>query len=239
MTAGAPPPDAGVKSPGRTLFARFRLTQEQKLEAIGWLAAGIMRLWLGTVQFRFIDRAGVMADDPTHPLLWAFWHNRLFALSYMFERYFPGRAGIALTSASKDGALISAIMGRFGLGAIRGSSSRRGAAALVGMKRAMEAGNVIAITPDGPRGPAYCVSPGVVKLAQVTGGTIVPMAVNYSRAWRLPSWDGFMLPVPFSEVEIVFEPVHHVAPTTGEAAFEQERQRFQSVLRRAGTKAES
>jgi lysophospholipid acyltransferase (LPLAT)-like uncharacterized protein len=206
------------------------MTQEKKAELIAGFACRLLRVWLWTVRFRLHDHAGVLQNPPQRPLLWTFWHNRLFVMAYMYERFFPGRVGAALASASKDGEIISAVMSRFGIRAIRGSSSRRGAAALVAMKRAIEAGSIMAITPDGPRGPRYHINPGVIKLAQVTQGAVLPIHVRYSRFWRLKSWDGFMIPMPFSCVEITFHPLHPIAPTHSIEAFEAERLRFEQLL---------
>ncbi len=207
------------------------MTQARKAALIAGLGVLIMRPWLWTLRFRLHDKAGVLRQPiPEKPLLWTFWHNRLFVMAYMFERFFPGRPGAALASASKDGEIISAVMQRFGIRAIRGSSSRRGAAALIEMKRAIEAGEIMALTPDGPRGPRYQISPGIIKLAQITGGTILPIHVRFSSYWELKSWDRFILPKPFSTVEITFAPLHQVPPTTDAEAFEQERLRFEAVL---------
>lgn len=207
------------------------MTPAQKAGWIGAIGARLIRLWLWTIRFETTDHAGVLATPPQKPLLWCFWHNRLFVMAPMFEKFFPGRRGAALASASKDGAVIAAVMERFGIRAIRGSSSRRGATALIEMKRAIENGEITALTPDGPRGPRYRINPGVIKLAQLTGGTILPIHVRYSRFWRLKSWDGFMIPKPFATIHVTFAPLHHVAPTSDEAAFESERVRFENVLR--------
>ena len=208
------------------------MTQAQKARLLAAVAVPIMRLWLRTLRFHVTDRAGVRAVPPERPLLWAFWHNRLFVMAGMFERFFPGRPGAALASASKDGEIIAAIIERFGIRPIRGSSSRRGAAALVEMRRAIRQGDITAITPDGPRGPRYHVNPGLIKLAQLTGGTILPIHVRYSSFWELQSWDGFMIPRPFARIEIIFDTLHHVPTTESEDAFVAERERFAQVLRR-------
>ena len=207
------------------------MTPAQQADWIGAIGARLIRLWLWTIRFQTVDHAGVLATPPEKPLLWCFWHNRLFVMAPMFERFFPGRPGAALASASRDGAIIAAVMERFGIRAIRGSSSRRGAAALIEMRRAIASGKITALTPDGPRGPRYRINPGVIKLAQLTGGTILPLHVSYSRCWRLKSWDGFMIPKPFATIRVTFAPLHHVAPTSDEAAFEAERARFEKVLR--------
>jgi hypothetical protein len=207
------------------------MTQESKARLAATLGAGFVRALLFTLRFRLTDRAQVLAQPPERPLLWAFWHNRLFVMPHIFERYFPGRLGAALTSASKDGEMLSAFLKKFGVRPIRGSSSRGGGRALVEMKRAIEDGYIMAITPDGPRGPRYELSPGVVKLAQITGGFIMPIHVTYSSFWRLKSWDGFMIPRPFATVDITFDLLHQVPPTADETAFEYQRLRLERMLR--------
>ncbi len=205
-----------------------------KIRWIAQLASWVMRALFRTLRFRFIDHAGVLTDPPAEPLLWAFWHNRLVVSAYMFERFFPKRRGAAMASQSKDGEIISGIIAAFGLRPIRGSSSRGGARALIEMKRAYDDGYDVAITPDGPRGPRYHVNPGIIKLAQLTGAKIFPMHIEYSRCWRLKSWDGFMVPKPFATVTITYDALHPVAATTTEEEFEAERVKLERLLQVAG-----
>ncbi len=207
------------------------MTSAKKADLLAAVGCFFIRFWLHTLRFKVVDHAGVLRVPPERPLLWTFWHNRLFVMSFMFQKFFRGRRGTALASASKDGEIIAAVMKRFGIDAIRGSSSRRGATALVEMKRAIEAGSIMAITPDGPRGPRYHINPGVVKLAQITGGTVMPIHVTFSRFWRLKSWDSFMIPKPFATIEVTFAELHHVPPTSTEEQFEAERERLEIVMR--------
>ena len=206
------------------------MTPERKARLLGTIGSWLTRALLITLRFRFEDRARIMATPPEKPLLWAFWHNRLFVMPYVFEHFFPGRPGAALTSASKDGEILAAFLNRFSVRAIRGSSSRGGARALVEMKRAIEEGFIMGITPDGPRGPRYYLNPGVVKLAQVTGGFVLPVRIRYSRFWQLKSWDGFMIPKPFATVDVVFGVLHAVPATADDDAFEAERVRLEQML---------
>lgn len=192
----------------------------------------LMRLLVATLRVRVTDRAGVTDEPPRIPHVCAFWHNRLFIMPHLFQRYLSSRPGAALTSASKDGELVAAMLRRFGIRPIRGSSSRRGAAALVEMKRAAEDGYLVGITPDGPRGPRYHLNPGLVKLVQMAGGLVMPIHVDYSRCWRLKSWDGFMIPKPFARVDVTFGALHNVADTADEEAFEYERTKLERMLRR-------
>ena len=91
---------------------------------------------------------------------------------------------------------------RFKVQPVRGSSSRRGPQALLELTSWAERGYDLAITPDGPRGPAYSVQEGVMSLAQLTGLPILPFCFNFQWKIRFKSWDRFQLPLPFSRCEI-------------------------------------
>ena len=91
-------------------------------------------------------------------------------------------------------------------------------------------GKDVVITPDGPRGPAYQLGQGIVFLAQQTGAAVVPVNLEYSSCWRLKSWDGFILPKPFSRVRVIFGQPHRVRLTTSESEFEEERVRLQEAM---------
>jgi len=171
-------------------------------EITGKAVAALMRVLGWTLRFKVEDRAGVLNRDFKKPLIWTFWHNRMFVVPLLRLRA-RHRTGAVLTSASWDGEVIAAVMKRFGLAAVRGSTSRRGATALMQLAGTLEAGEDVAVTPDGPRGPCYKLGPGVVFLSRKTGAGIVPIHVEYSRAIRLGSWDRFMIPVPFSTVRVV------------------------------------
>jgi len=208
------------------------MSRPLKVWLVGLVGYVLMRVWCASIRLRIVDPHGTLrAIGPGTPSIWAFWHNRLFLTAHMFRSFFPRHRGAALASVSKDGEIISALIERFGVQAVRGSSSRRGAAALVAMRRFLLSGHVVALTPDGPRGPVHRVNPGVVKLAQVTGIPIVPLHLRMESFWALRSWDGFRLPVPFSRVDVVFGAAHVVAATSTEEEFEAERLRFEQVLR--------
>jgi lysophospholipid acyltransferase (LPLAT)-like uncharacterized protein len=198
---------------------------------IGLTLSLLVRLWARTLRIRFIDRSELGPERAAPPVIWCFWHNRILLMPWIYRRWFRQRLGTVITSPSTDGEVLAATLRWFGLEAVRGSSSRSGVRALVAARRAIVSGRDMAITPDGPRGPRYVLSPGVVRLSQLTGAPVLPFHIRFGRCIRLRSWDGFILPLPCSRVEVVAGPLHRVAPTPGDDAFEVERLRLESVLR--------
>lgn len=196
--------------------------------AIGWL----MKCVGWTLRVRCIDHSGITnPSKPCPPAILLLWHNRFFAVAPTWQRYCGNyRRTVALTSASKDGELVARALGIFGMHIIRGSSSRRAVAALVGLKRAILDGCDVCITPDGPRGPRYQLQPGAIKLAQTTGAPLQPIHVRFSTAWRLPTWDQFVIPWPFSKVEITFAPAIRIPKYLDPDAFEQTMAEVQSLM---------
>lgn len=137
--------------------------------------------------------------------IYAFWHQR----QVLFTWTHRGDPADALVSKSKDGELIARTMKLCRMGARRGSSSRGGAAAVRDLMESVDAGRDIAITPDGPRGPAREVKEGVVFLAQKLGIPILPLTNALSRRVQLErAWDKFQVPLPFGRAVIRYgEPI--------------------------------
>jgi lysophospholipid acyltransferase (LPLAT)-like uncharacterized protein len=164
------------------------------------------RTYALSLRLHWDNRSGYFTDELGGPAIYCLWHNRLAlcmeAYHQQTRRRSAGKGLAALISASKDGAFLSAILERFGVQPVRGSSSRRGSQALLELTSWAERGYDLAITPDGPRGPRYIVQEGVMTLAQLTGLPIVPFAFHAHRKIRLKSWDGFQIPLPFSRCDM-------------------------------------
>ena len=161
-----------------------------------WLIAvgfRILQLWALTLRYKIEDRAGVVGKVTAQNYIASLWHNRLLIFPFVLRRFFPDRHGAALISASRDGELLADAIKRFGYDVVRGSSSRLGASAILQLSETLASGRDVVITPDGPRGPAYELGPGVVFLAQKSGAAVVPVNIEYSSCWRLKSWDQFIL----------------------------------------------
>lgn len=199
---------------------------------LGYLAGISMKLWSLTLRYHVNARKGVHppAIGPD-PVIFALWHNRIFTMPPVWRR--TGgfkRSTVVLTSASKDGTTLATAMKMFDLGAIRGSSSRRAVSALIGMKKALREGHDVCVTPDGPRGPRYIVQPGLLKIAQAAGAEIIPIHITYASAWRLKTWDRFVIPKPFSRVTVTFGQALGITKGISEKEFESERLKLQDCL---------
>lgn len=115
----------------------------------------------------------------------------------------------SIVSLSKDGELQNKLLRSRGFHTIRGSSARQGIRALLEGVRCLKAGKVMAITPDGPKGPTKKVQPGTVHLAQRSGCPVLPVGVACRPCKRLHSWDSHLVPLPFSKAVIAFgDPLH-------------------------------
>jgi lysophospholipid acyltransferase (LPLAT)-like uncharacterized protein len=189
---------------------------------------------LGAREQKICDRAGLSKNVPRSPVIICFWHNRILGITLTFIRRYPGiaRKGVTvLTSASRDGEVLAQLVAQFGMGAVRGSSSRRGSRALREVVVQVESGRDIAITPDGPRGPRYSLGSGAISLAQLTAMPIVPMHAKFSRCFRLKSWDGFIIPLPFSKIRVTVDDSICVPRELNNEQFEAMRSRVETLLR--------
>ena len=172
------------------------------------LMAGLIRMLALTLRYRLEDPQGILVRNPDQPRIWAFWHNRILLMPYLYERFCPRRRMLMLVSRSRDGEFITRIMNRFGIDGARGSSSRGGSDALRELLRELERPQArdIGITPDGPRGPRAKVQDGVLALAASSGRSIYPVTTQASRFWELPSWDRFQIPYPGAICRVVIGP---------------------------------
>jgi lysophospholipid acyltransferase (LPLAT)-like uncharacterized protein len=137
--------------------------------------------------------------------IYAFWHQRQVYFTWAHR----GVGAAVLVSRSKDGEMIAETMRLSDIGAVRGSSSRGGAAAVRQLMDVLNSGLDIGITPDGPKGPAREVKDGVIFLAQKLGAPIVPITNALSNKIEIKkAWDRFQVPLPFGRAVVVYgEPI--------------------------------
>jgi lysophospholipid acyltransferase (LPLAT)-like uncharacterized protein len=147
-----------------------------------------------------------------------FWHGRLLMMPMMARRFTGGnrkRTIYVMISLHRDGAFIARTMEWFGFSAVRGSGRRGGTEVARAARRVLQAGDHVAITPDGPKGPANRVQKGATVLARLTGAPILPVSFAAAPAKRFRSWDRFLLALPFGRVAVaVGEPLVYRAGST-------------------------
>ncbi len=138
---------------------------------------------------------------PTDPVIFAFWHGDLLMQPYLYYQFRKIPKANVLISDHFDGSLISKTMGYFKLGTIAGSTNRNAARVLREAIKTLKTGTDIGITPDGPKGPRYSVSDGIVIMAQKTGAKVIVYNCKPTKYWQLGSWDKFVIPKPFGTLE--------------------------------------
>lgn len=132
--------------------------------------------------------------------IFAFWHGNLFASHLLRKLTAKTSPMYGLISPSRDGAWLSAVFDALNVHAIRGSSGRNGLSAIAETVQKLREGALIAITPDGPRGPMHRVKSGFAMIAQRAQADVIIIALKYFRCIALSSWDRFKIPLPFSKV---------------------------------------
>lgn len=196
------------------------------LWAVG-LAARLVRLLARTWRYTTVNAEaleGLRAQGI--PIVFTVWHGRMLPLAW----YHRDQGITILVSPHADGDVGVRIAQSFGFRTERGSTYRDAGRALLRMSRAAAEGREVVFTPDGPRGPAETVSPGALIVAQRSGAPIVPVTAGARHAWRLRSWDRFLIPKPFARVTVVYgDAVYVDEPTARDAAAE--AQRLEQVMR--------
>ena len=208
--------------------------RDWKLSITVRLGAMIIRALASTWRYRITNVEAIRGlRSHRQPFIFAFWHGTMLPLVWMHR----GEGVPVVISEHRDGEIIARIVERFGFRTIRGSTTRGAARALLGIVRELESGSEIAVTPDGPRGPARKFASGALVAAQRVGVPIVCLGVTADRAWRLKSWDAFMIPKPFSRVRVAYSAPTCVDATSARGA-EQEAPKFETLMNDALIEAE-
>lgn len=210
------------------------------------LIGGYIRLVYATSRWDFVgkDYFDAAASEDCGVIL-AFWHGRLLMAPTVRSK--TDRRVFMLISAHRDGEIIANGVRGFGVEFIRGSAAnpkkpsknKSGAPALVQMTAALREGHVVGVTPDGPRGPGEKVNKGVIRLAQMTGAPVVPVAYSASRGRRLSTWDRFLLAAPFSKGVYVAGEAIHVPAENDAETLESARRSVENALIETTRKADA
>jgi lysophospholipid acyltransferase (LPLAT)-like uncharacterized protein len=171
--------------------------------------------------------------QPGEKIAFALLHQDVLA----FPWFFRGRGVTALAQRSDAGDLISAALESIGFRMARGGSSSRDSRrsnVIHSMIRSAddgeESGAVVAVTPDGSRGPAGIVRGGVALFALRTGADLYCTKIQCSRAWFCPTWDRTQIPLPFSRIKVYMSPPMRIDPKATREEFEAFRERIESTM---------
>lgn len=157
------------------------------------------------------------------------WHQHIFLTINHLERYRPYRPGIMI-SRSQDGEIIAGILKKCGWFPVRGSSSRGGVQAFKMLIEQLKETGLVAHVLDGPQGPKGKVKNGAIHLAHAAEAIIVPVHISVNRAWHLNSWDNFILPKPFSRVDVFFGDMIKFDSDNNQDELERQRQYLENLL---------
>jgi lysophospholipid acyltransferase (LPLAT)-like uncharacterized protein len=186
--------------------------------ALAWVLGLYLAFALRTTRWSLDGMEHMTPHAAGAPVVVAFWHERLpmMPMLWLKARQTPegrranNRAHV-LVSQHRDGRFIGAVVRRFALNVVLGSSTRGGAKSLRLLLSLLAGGDHIAITPDGPRGPRRVAVAGVAQLAALSGVPILPCAAQTTRRWVLRTWDRMVVPRPFGRGVVVCLPTIAVA----------------------------
>lgn len=206
------------------------------IKCIGLVGAWLIRVYAGTICYRYRPLGPNV--NPRQPglkgrYIYAFWHETVLLPCYAFGR----RKILCLISEHADGEMIAQVCRHVGFGVVRGSTSRGAVRALRTMIRLSEKHH-FAVLPDGPRGPRRHIELGLIFLAARTGLPLVLAGIGYDRPWRMPTWDRFAVPRPWSRAVILTGEPLFVPPDATRPQMEEYRKQAEATLNGLTTLAE-
>ncbi|MFT7823828.1 MAG: lysophospholipid acyltransferase family protein [Sulfurimonas sp.] len=158
----------------------------------------IMKFYWHTSRKKFHIEREITRDQ----YIIACWHGELLLIPQIYRHIHKTQPASGIISRHFDGEIIARILNYFHIMPLRGSSSKGAKQVLLEAFRTLKKGNDILLTPDGPRGPRHKVSDGALALA--IRGKLPLCTINFTcdRYWQLNSWDRFVIPKPFSRIDI-------------------------------------
>jgi len=231
MTVKAHEPDP-FNTGGRTVY---------RLRGIQWWifhpASVLLRLYAASWRFRLSPESRELLSR-REPRVIALWHNRSLIAPFFFLRFWPATRPACLISASRAAAWEAAFFEQLKIPVIRGSTTRRSVQALLALRRVLQNGGDVALSPDGPAGPLYSLQPGIARLAMHSSVPVYLIDLKASPSIRLPTWDSHLLPLPFARVDVR---IRDIRPQELEAFSSQEdartwmRQEYLEITQDAST----
>jgi len=173
------------------------------------------------------SRLQPLLEEPQRTALLVTWHDLTLVLLHTLR----DRQIRVMMSHSRSGQLQAALWRLHGFPTVWGSTRKReGVRALREALRGLRAGEVFALTPDGPKGPLHCCQPGIVYLASNAPAPVFPIAVAASSFWKLRTWDRYLIPKPFARVHVHVGQGLHVPPDLAREELELWQQRIAQAL---------
>jgi lysophospholipid acyltransferase (LPLAT)-like uncharacterized protein len=187
-----------------------------KAKIAGSVLGQVLRLWRATqrLEVRGLEWLDELRGSPI-----AVWHGRMQCPIFSVR----GRRILSMASASADGEIATRSFAPLGISMARGSTGKGGQRALDQLVQWMREGRAdqVALTVDGPRGPARKVKPGIIELARALDKPIILASFSARSYWMLRSWDRMLLARPFARALVQFGPPVELPPAaaTDQAAF--------------------
>ena len=179
-----------------------------------WIMSLTIRLIFLTCRYEYF---GFDAEVRTHEkhggATYATWHRNLLINMFHGRRRYNGIYSPAcMASRSKDGAWAAGLLRRFGFVSPRGSSTNHGKEALKELVGLAQNGYHCALTCDAPKGPVQRCKMGSIIIAARAGVPIVPSVSTAYPCWRIGTWDGTIIPKPFSRIVMGMDENHILVP---------------------------
>jgi hypothetical protein len=215
---------------------KFTLSQRLLLAVLPPVVELVFRLVALTWRFEVIAPAGVeprLRGKNAGKFIYCFWHQSTILATV----YFTLSRATIIVSSSFDGELITRVLERFGYKTVRGSSSRGGREGLLGLNHVLGQGGTAIFTADGPRGPIYQSKMGPIKLAEMAQVPIGGFHLEPERAWRMKSWDRFLVPKPFTRICVSWAEWTEVPAGWPKERFEEKRLELDAKLEAARLRA--
>jgi len=212
--------------PGRRLLTKIA----------GLVAAKGALAWMRTVDIRgvYYDRTVDPVLGVGGPRIYIFWHEYL-----LLPLSVRGHCHLAmLLSQHGDADILARVAQHVGFDCVRGSTFRGGVRALMELEQRSRHQH-LTITPDGPRGPRRQLAQGPIYLASRLQLPLVLLGLGCDRPWRMPTWDRFAVPRPFSRVRAIVSPQLMLPPALDRSGIEHCRQRVERLLNCLTAEAEA
>ena len=162
--------------------------------------------WIFQILF-FLNKVSIKGEEnlfrlikSKSPVMLCVWHGRLLFPSWYIRHHTSLNI---ISSRHPDSEILAHILRDWGYGLIRGSTKKGGIRVIREMTEIFNRGEIIAVTNDGPKGPARIAKSGSIALAIKNNVKIITVTGSATKYWQMKSWDHFMLPKPFGKIQIV------------------------------------